>query len=83
MSVYESIQLMLAFATFVLLLIDKKDQKKEPSKPLLAEFLDGYHIKNKATVFLTARITDEGAVCAIPFSLSIIAYQLEKSKAVD
>ncbi|EOA3460517.1 putative holin-like toxin [Enterococcus hirae] len=28
MSVYEVIQLMLAFATFVLLLIDKKDQKK-------------------------------------------------------
>ncbi|ENZ5528979.1 MULTISPECIES: putative holin-like toxin [Enterococcus] len=28
MSVYEAIQLMLAFATFVLLLIDKKDQKK-------------------------------------------------------
>jgi len=28
LSVYESIQLMLAFATFVLLLIDKKDQKK-------------------------------------------------------
>ncbi|EOE6412555.1 putative holin-like toxin [Enterococcus hirae] len=27
-SVYEAIQLMLAFATFVLLLIDKKDQKK-------------------------------------------------------
>ncbi|WP_438764043.1 putative holin-like toxin [Enterococcus sp. AZ137] len=27
MSVYEAIQLMLAFATFVLLLIDKKDQK--------------------------------------------------------
>ncbi|ENZ5626008.1 putative holin-like toxin [Enterococcus hirae] len=25
---YEAIQLMLAFATFVLLLIDKKDQKK-------------------------------------------------------
>ncbi|HGF7568871.1 putative holin-like toxin [Enterococcus hirae] len=28
MSVYEAIQLMLAFSTFVLLLIDKKDQKK-------------------------------------------------------
>ncbi|EPD1733142.1 putative holin-like toxin [Enterococcus hirae] len=28
MSVYKAIQLMLAFATFVLLLIDKKDQKK-------------------------------------------------------
>ncbi|ENZ5566790.1 putative holin-like toxin [Enterococcus hirae] len=28
MSVYEAIQLMIAFATFVLLLIDKKDQKK-------------------------------------------------------
>ncbi|EPE1751161.1 putative holin-like toxin [Enterococcus hirae] len=28
LSVYEAIQLMLAFATFVLLLIDKKDQKK-------------------------------------------------------
>ncbi|ENZ5657226.1 MULTISPECIES: putative holin-like toxin [Enterococcus] len=28
MSVYEALQLMLAFATFVLLLIDKKDQKK-------------------------------------------------------
>ncbi|EOA3385752.1 putative holin-like toxin [Enterococcus hirae] len=28
MSAYEAIQLMLAFATFVLLLIDKKDQKK-------------------------------------------------------
>ncbi|EOH1321276.1 putative holin-like toxin [Enterococcus hirae] len=28
MSVYEAIQLMLAFATFVLLLIDKKDKKK-------------------------------------------------------
>ncbi|EOB3406039.1 putative holin-like toxin [Enterococcus hirae] len=28
MSVYEAIQLMLAFATFVLLLIDKKDPKK-------------------------------------------------------
>ncbi|WP_220380867.1 putative holin-like toxin [Enterococcus hirae] len=27
MSVYESIQLMLAFATFVLLLIDKKTKK--------------------------------------------------------
>ncbi|ENZ5566789.1 hypothetical protein F6H84_RS10690 [Enterococcus hirae] len=27
MSVYEALQLMLAFATFVLLLIDKKDQK--------------------------------------------------------
>ena len=35
---------------------------------------------NKATVFLTARITDEGVVCAIPFSLPIIAYQLEKIK---
>ncbi len=34
----------------------------------------------KATVFLTARITDEGIVCAIPFSLPIIAYQLEKIK---
>ncbi|EMF0123300.1 hypothetical protein OUS14_002281, partial [Enterococcus hirae] len=49
---------------------------------LLAEFLDGQYSK-KATVFLTARITDEGVVRAIPFSLSIIAYQLEKSKAVD
>ncbi|MGY5218508.1 putative holin-like toxin [Enterococcus hirae] len=28
MSVYGALQLMLAFATFVLLLIDKKDQKK-------------------------------------------------------
>ncbi|EOS8101077.1 putative holin-like toxin, partial [Enterococcus hirae] len=27
LSVYEALQLMLAFATFVLLLIDKKDQK--------------------------------------------------------
>lgn len=35
---------------------------------------------NKATVFLTARITDEGIICAIPFSLPIIAYQLEKIK---
>jgi len=49
----------------------------------LAEFLDGYHIKNKATFFLTVRITNEGVVKAIPFSLFIIAYQLEKSKVVD
>lgn len=39
-----------------------------------------YIPKNKATVFLTARVTDEGVVRAIPFSLPIIAYQLEKIK---
>ncbi|WP_142958082.1 putative holin-like toxin [Enterococcus durans] len=34
MSTFEAIQLMIAFATLVLLIIDSKDQKKQPSNAL-------------------------------------------------
>ncbi|WP_221888421.1 putative holin-like toxin [Enterococcus durans] len=40
MSTFEAIQLMIAFATLVLLIIDSKDQKKQPSN-LLWQALDG------------------------------------------
>ena len=56
MSVYEALTLMFAFASLVIRIIDKKDNKKSPSI-LLCLVIDGYLSFNYlVTVFLTALV---------------------------